>query len=50
MGVNDGEYRVVWEIDDAVFQESGYVIYPILHIGFATDIQLVVLNSCMMPF
>lgn len=38
MGVDDGEHRVVWEIDDAVFQESGYVIYQILHIGFATDI------------
>ncbi|XAO27568.1 hypothetical protein I312_106424 [Cryptococcus bacillisporus CA1280] len=23
MGVDDGEHRVVWEIDDAVFQESG---------------------------
>lgn len=37
MGLDDGEHQVVWEIDDAVFQESGYVIYQILHIGFATE-------------
>lgn len=32
----------MWELDDAMFLESGYVIYQILCIGLVIDIQLVV--------
>lgn len=42
MMVDDGEHWVMWELDDAMFLESGYVIYQILCIRLVIDIQLVV--------
>lgn len=42
MMVDDGEHWVMWELDDAMFLESGYVIYQVLYIGLVIDMQLVV--------